>query len=192
MSRIMIIGSGGSGKSTFAKELGVILEKPVYHLDAYYWKPGWTPTPNDEWDQFLGQILSEDEWIIDGNYGRTLDLRMKRSDVIIFFDLSPWITTYRVIKRRIKYHGKTRADLNDGCPEQLDWNFVRWVWNFRKNKRPEILEKIHRNGLNKRIIIFKDRAEVSNCLKAIRVEGEGYFKERLYNPESSSHGAEIK
>lgn len=192
MSRIIIIGSGGSGKSTFAKELGDILGKPVYHLDAYYWKPGWIPTPNDEWDQFLNQILSEDEWIIDGNYGRTLDLRMKRSDVIIFFDLSPWITTYRVIKRRIKYHGKTRADLNEGCPEQLDWDFVKWVWNFRKNKRPEILEKIHRNGQNKRIIIFKHRAEVSNCLKAIRVEGERYFEERLNNREIFSHGVEMK
>ncbi|GAB6926278.1 DNA topology modulation protein [Paenibacillus sp. JCM 10914] len=161
MTRIMIIGSGGSGKSTFAAALGDKWQMPVYHLDAYYWKPGWTPTPNDEWDHFLDQIVSEDEWIIDGHYGRTLETRMNRSDIIIFFDLSPWITTYRVIKRRIKYHGKTRPDLNEGCPERLDWEFVKWTWNFRRDKRPGILQLLSKHGENKRIIIFKNKAEVT-------------------------------
>ncbi|WP_274362315.1 DNA topology modulation protein [Paenibacillus thermotolerans] len=177
MTRIMIIGSGGSGKSTFAAELGNVLQIPVYHLDAYYWKPGWVPTPNDEWDQFLNQLVQEDEWIIDGNYGRTLDIRMKKSDVIIFFDLSPWITTCRVIKRRITYHGKTRPDLHEGCPEKLDWNFIQWVWNFRKTKKPGILEMIRKCGKDKRVIVFQNIAQVRECLKSVKDKGEKYFEE---------------
>ncbi|MEK3910098.1 hypothetical protein [Paenibacillus sp. FSL H7-0331] len=85
-----------------------------------HWKPGWVPTPEDEWYQYQQELTQKDEWIIDGNYGRTLDIRLAEADTIIFFDLSRWITTYRIIKRRIQYHGKTRPDLTEGCPEQLD------------------------------------------------------------------------
>jgi adenylate kinase family enzyme len=180
LTRIMIIGSGGSGKSTFAAELGKLAQLPVYHLDAYYWRPGWVATPNEEWDQFLKQLVLEDEWIIDGNYGRTLEIRMNKSDVIIFFDLPPWITTYRVIKRRIKYHGKTRPDLNEGCPEQLDWDFIKWVWNFRRTRRPGILEKLRIHGEDKKIIIFKNTTEVRELLRAVKDNGVGYFREGEY------------
>jgi len=176
MTRIMIIGSGGSGKSTFATELGKLTQIPVYHLDAYYWRSGWVPTPNEEWDRFLEELVVQDEWIIDGNYGRTLEVRMKRSDVIIYFDLSPWITTYRVIKRRVTYHGKTRPDLQGGCPEKLDWEFLKWVWNFRRTRRPGILEKLRLYGTGKNIIIFNHVKEVRELLRAVRENGVGYFQ----------------
>jgi adenylate kinase family enzyme len=168
MKRVMIIGSGGSGKSTFASEFSDISKLPLYHLDAYYWKPGWIATPNDEWDAFQQELIRNNEWIIDGNYGRTIDIRMARADTIIFFDLSPWITTYRVIKRRIQYHGRTRPDLNEGCPEQLDWEFIRWVWNFRKHKRPAILEKLKIYEKEKSIIILRSPREVSNFLDQMK------------------------
>lgn len=120
MKKIALIGSGGSGKSTLARKLGDVTQLPVYHLDALHWKPRWIPTPEDEWHQFQQELTQKDEWIIDGNYGRTLDIRLAEADTIIFFDLSRWITTYRIIKRRIQYHGKTRPGLTEGCPEQLD------------------------------------------------------------------------
>ncbi|WP_438349999.1 DNA topology modulation protein [Paenibacillus sp. FA6] len=168
MERVMIIGSGGSGKSTLARKLSNITRLPLYHLDAYYWQPGWIATPNEEWDTFQQELILNNEWIIDGNYSRTLDIRIARADTIIFFDLSPWITTFRVIKRRIKYHGRTRPDLNEGCPEQLDWEFIRWVWNFRKHKRPAILDKLKIHEKDKNIIILRSFREVKSLLDQFR------------------------
>jgi len=172
MKRIMIIGSGGSGKSTFSRKLSEALGLPLYHLDAYYWKPGWIATPKQEWDEFLRELIQNDEWIIDGNYNRTIDIRISRADTIIFFDLPLWVTTYRIIKRRIKYHGRTRPDLNEGCPEQLDWEFIKWVWNFRKNKRPGILEKLKKYEKEKKIIILKTRKEVTNLIDQLNSKFE--------------------
>jgi len=176
MKRIMIIGSGGAGKSTFARQLGEILNLPVHHLDAYYWKPGWVPTPNNEWDNFQESLVQEKSWIIDGNYGRTHDIRMKQADVIILLDFSRWITVYRVIKRRIMYHGKTRPDLNENCPESFDLEFIKWVWSFKKTRIPGIMEKLMEYQ-NKKIMVLKSPKQVRRLLDKVREIGESYFRE---------------
>ncbi|OPA73799.1 AAA family ATPase [Paenibacillus selenitireducens] len=167
MKKIVIIGSGGSGKSTFSHKLGELTQLPVYHLDALYWKPGWIPTPKDEWDTFQKELILKNEWIIDGNYGRTLEIRMSEADTIIFFDLSRWVTTYRIIKRRIMYHGKTRPDLTEGCPERLDFKFIKWVWNFRRDSRPGIMDKLNKYAQSKKIIMLRTTAEVNSLLDHI-------------------------
>lgn len=95
-------------------------------------------------------------------------MRIARADTIIFFDLHPWITTFRVIKRRVTYHGKTRPDLNEGCPEQLDWKFILWVWHFRKHSRPRILELLSKYEKEKYILILKTPKEVRNELSQIQ------------------------
>ncbi|MNI13547.1 topology modulation protein [compost metagenome] len=92
----------------------------------------------------------KEKWIIDGHYGSSMDIRAQAADVVIFFDLSPWITTYRVLKRRIQYHGRTRADLNEGCPESIDWQFIKYTWNFRRDKRLIIIEKLKKYSKDKK------------------------------------------
>ncbi|MFD1674403.1 DNA topology modulation protein [Alicyclobacillus fodiniaquatilis] len=169
MKKIMIIGSGGSGKSVMARKLGDITKLPVYHLDALFWKPGWVATPNDEWDDMQKELIQRDEWIIDGMYNRTLDIRLSAADTVIFIDLPRWITTYRVIKRRVQYHGKTRPDLHDGCPEKLDWAFVKWVWNFPKNRRAIIMEKIQKHA-NKNVIILRSLKDIDELIEQAKRE----------------------
>ncbi|MFX3635169.1 MAG: DNA topology modulation protein [Candidatus Pristimantibacillus sp.] len=160
MKKIVVIGSGGSGKSTLARKIGDITKLPVYHLDALYWRSGWVATPHEEWDSVQRNLIQLDEWIIDGNYGRTLDIRMEAADTIVFFDLSRWVTTYRVLKRRVMYHGRSRPDLTEGCPEKLDMEFVRWVWNFRRDKRPAIVDKLNYYSNTKKIITLQSNSDV--------------------------------
>lgn len=169
MKRIMIIGSGGAGKSTLAKQLGEEFDLPVYHLDAYYWKPGWKPTSAEEWSSFQETLVQKESWIIDGNYGKTLDARLERAEVIILLDFSRWITVYRVLKRRIMYHGKTRPDLNKDCPESLDLEFMKWIWTFRKTRIPGIMEKLRKHE-EKKIIILKSPREVRKIVGLIKIE----------------------
>ena len=172
MKKVVIIGCGGSGKSTFARKLGEILHLPVYHLDALYWKPGWVATPNEEWERIQRELVQKDKWIIDGNYGRTLNIRLAEADTILFFDLSRWITTYRIFKRRIMYHGRTRPDLNEGCPEQLDFQFIKWVWNFRRDKRPGLIEALTTYRAAKKIIVLRKPSEVNKLLEQMQRKEE--------------------
>ncbi|MFC3801467.1 DNA topology modulation protein [Cohnella sp. GCM10012308] len=165
MERILIIGSAGSGKSTLAQRLGEQLNLPIIHLDRHYWKPGWIPTPNEEWDQFVIEATNQEQWIMDGNYSRTLNLRLKRADTVIFLDMPTWLCVYRIIKRRIRFHGKTRPDLNEGCPEKLDRVFFKWVWNYKKRSRASVLDQIMHFKDNKKIIIVKTRKEAKGIMK---------------------------
>ena len=84
VKRVMVIGCSGAGKSTLAIRLGRRLGLPVVHLDQRFWKPGWVETPDDEWDERMRELVAEERWVIDGNYGRTQVMRMERADTIIF------------------------------------------------------------------------------------------------------------
>ncbi len=185
--RIMIIGSGGAGKSTLAREMGQLLKLPVHHLDLHYWQPGWQAAPAHEWSEFLKKLVVEPEWIIDGNYGRTMDIRMEKADVIIFMDVSPWVAICRVFKRRLQYHGRSRPDLNAGCPERIDWEFVKYVGNFRKNKRPEIRQKLQ-EIVGAMIVIIRNSKEKKAFLKALSLEGADYFLHNQDTQESKTGG----
>ncbi|WP_195574561.1 DNA topology modulation protein [Paenibacillus sp. 1001270B_150601_E10] len=175
--KLIVIGSSGAGKSTFSRQLGELLQIPIYHLDLYFWQPGWVQTPHDEWVEFNQQLVQKEEWIIDGYYGRTLDIRLQAADVIVFFDLSPWVTTYRVIKRRIQYHGKTRPDLNEGCPESLDWPFIKLGWNYRRDKRPSIMNKLSEHSDHAKIVIIKSPKEAKSFLDKVKDAGARVFED---------------
>ncbi|RXZ77469.1 DNA topology modulation protein [Paenibacillaceae bacterium] len=164
MNRILVIGSGGSGKSTLSQKLSNILDLPVIHLDTYFWNPNWVSKPNEEWDKIVEQFTNEDHWIIDGNYSRTMDIRIKKADLIIFLDMPRLLCIYRIIKRRIMYHNKTRPDLNAECKEKLDWEFIKWVWNYRKRSRMNTLKKLEQIKEHQQVIILKTRKQVNEFI----------------------------
>lgn len=142
--RILVIGCSGAGKSTLSKELGKKLQLPVLHLDALYWNEGWVPTPKPVFREKLQRALMEEEWIIDGNFNSTIEMRAKYADLVIFLDYPNWLCLARVFKRRIMYHGKARPDMVEGCTEKLDWEFVKFIWTYSKKKRPGVFQMLDR------------------------------------------------
>jgi adenylate kinase family enzyme len=166
MKRIAIIGSGGSGKSTMARRIGETLDIHVYHLDELFWKPGWVGTSKVEQRNIQNELVKQPKWIVDGNYGGTMDIRLDAADTIIFLDIPRIICLYRIIKRRIHYRNKPRPDMAEGCEERLDFNFIKWVWNYPKEKKPEILAKLAVQK-NKKIIVFFSPKEVEKFLTQI-------------------------
>lgn len=143
MKKILVIGSGGSGKSEFSRKLGEHLNIEVFHLDSLYWKPGWGKTEADEWEAALSSVMNRDSWIMDGNYSGTLEMRLAACDSVIFLDLPRGTCLWRVIKRSIKYRGKSRPDMAEGCNERFSFEFLFWVWNYRKRSRLKVMKLLN-------------------------------------------------
>ena len=138
MKKILVIGCCGAGKSVLSRHLGAETGLPVYHLDQIWWLPGWVTKSREEFDRELSVILQRDEWIIDGNYQRTLPERLKYADTVIFLDYPRWLCIGRVLKRMIRFHGRLYSDSAPDCPEHFDLKFLLHVWNFQKTIRPGV------------------------------------------------------
>ena len=167
MQRILVIGSGGSGKSTVAKEIASRLHLPLIHLDALYWQPGWRATDKAAWERLVGELIAAPSWVLDGNYGGTLDVRLARCDTVVFLDLPRLICLWRVVKRRIEFGGRSRPDVAPGCPEQLTWEFVRWVWTYPGSRRPGILRRLDGLRADQRAIVLSSNQMVRRFLDGL-------------------------
>jgi adenylate kinase family enzyme len=117
---------------------------PVIHLDRLYWRAGWVPTPRETWLERQREVLAQEGWIIDGNYGSTMELRPVAADTVIFLDTPRLRCLWRVLKRVASYRSGTRPDMAEGCHERFDLEFLRWVWRHPVEQRPKILELLAR------------------------------------------------
>lgn len=140
--KLLLIGSGGAGKSTLSRRIAARTGLPVIHLDALYWNPGWVETPPAEWRNTVAALLQRDAWVMDGNYGGTLDMRLDACDSVVFLDLSPIVCLRRVLERRMRHRGESRPDMTPGCPEQLTVGFLAWIALYRLRRRKAILRRL--------------------------------------------------
>jgi adenylate kinase family enzyme len=170
MRRVMVIGSGGAGKSTFALRLGALLDIPVIHLDAEHWRPGWVEPPKEEWRRKVEGLVSGDAWVIDGNYSGTLPLRLAACDTVVFLDLPRAVCLWRALKRALAFRNTTRPDMAAGCPEKIDLKFLRWVWDYPSRTRPKVLELLGENSEGRRVVRLRSRAEVEKFLSDAAAE----------------------
>ncbi len=164
----MIIGCGGSGKSTLARQLGDLLNIPVLHLDYYYWKPNWEATEREEWERKVRQLIEQPAWIMDGNYGGTMEIRIARADTIIYLDRPRFLSLYRVIKRSLLNYGKNRPDMGPECYDHLSWEFLHYIYNYRRTRRPGILQKLAKVADHKKVLIFEQEKEIDQFLEELR------------------------
>ena len=158
MKRIMIIGCPGSGKSTFARELQKRTNLPLYYLDMLYWNADRTTVPKEEFRRRLREVLEKDMWIIDGNYGSTMEMRMAVCDTVIFLDYPTELCLAGIHARR----GKVRPDM-PWVETETDADFESFVRRFRDEKCPQIFALLERYR-EKEIFVFHDRDEAEAFL----------------------------
>ncbi len=179
MNRIMVMGvSAGVGKSTFAAKLGEQLNINVYHLDVLHWKPNWIEAPKEEFRASQKEIVAQDNWIIEGNYKSTYDIRAQKADTIIYLELPLIVCLYRVIKRWILNIGKARPDMGEGCKEKLDYEFLKFIvttYSSRKKKMESRFEAFRKTGPEKKIIRLKSKKEIKSYLE-LNEKGRGGHK----------------
>jgi len=158
MKKIMVIGCPGSGKSTFSRALSGKIKVPLYHLDMMYWNADKTTLEKSVFLKRLSLVLEKEEWIIDGNYSSTMDIRMAACDTVIFLDY-PLDVCLDGIKRRC---GKKRSDM-PWVETEADEEFIEFVKSYDKQQKPKVLELFEKHS-DKNIIILESREQADAFL----------------------------
>lgn len=161
MKRIIIIGCPGSGKSTFARKLHEMTRIPLHHLDMMYWNADKTVVERDVFLKRLNEALAGDEWIIDGNYGSTMEMRMAACDTVIFLDFAPEVCLDGIRSRT----GKPRPDMPWYEVEE-DSEFLEYVKGYNAEQRPTVVGLMEKYG-DKNVITFKSREEADEFLTRV-------------------------
>jgi adenylate kinase family enzyme len=135
MNRVLLIGPCGSGKSTLARELAPRMGLPLVHMDQMGWQAGWVETEKAELNARLAEVVAQDAWLIEGNYGSTLAPRLERADTVIYLDFPIRLCLWRLIRRVTTLRGQSRPDMPEGCPERFDAAFFWYVMNWNTGPR---------------------------------------------------------
>jgi adenylate kinase family enzyme len=165
MRKVLVLGCSGAGKSTLALQIGRISGLPVIHLDQHYWLPGWQEPGRETWLRTVLALIAQPRWVMDGNYGGTLVLRLAAADTAIFLDFPTRLCLCRVLRRVIGAFGRVREDMATGCPERFDLSFLRYVCRYRREDRSRHLATVQTFG--GRLIILCRPAEVAGFLHTL-------------------------
>lgn len=136
MQKIAICGCGGSGKSALARQLSTRLDLPVTHLDMVYYDQDWNPLSQEEFAAVQRQLVTGEEWILDGNYASTMPIRLAAADVVIFLDIHPLVCLWGILRRRRQHRGSD--ELSRHLRGNLNWGFVKYILGYRKTMRPKV------------------------------------------------------
>lgn len=167
MRRVIVIGGNGSGKTTFSVALAERLQLPLVHLDRLYWKGNWDHCTSEEFDTLLAQELEQPEWIIDGNFNRTIPVRLEACDTVFYFDFSTIRCLCGVLSRVIRNHGKCRFDMGGNCPDRFDWHFFGDVLRFNRRNRKRYRRMLSECA-GKQVVIFRNRRQVNSYLANLK------------------------
>lgn len=168
MDRVVIVGCSGAGKSTLARRLSERTGLPVIHLDSHFWRPGRQGMSRDEWKARVRALSAGPRWIIDGDFNRTLGLRLAVADTAIIVHAPRWLCLLRVIRRGLRYDGRPEDRLTDGC--RLDWKFLRDIWRYRRIHHPSVKRAVRRFKGN--VVKLRSTVEVDAFVASVRLRGD--------------------
>jgi adenylate kinase family enzyme len=168
MDRIAVIGCGGSGKTHLANQLAAVLDLPVTHLDAIYYDVDWKPLPQDKFADLQRNLVAEPRWLLEGNYAGTLPIRLAEADTVIFLDLHAITCLRGILQRRWRYRGGQHTA--DGVYDRITWNFVRYIWGYRKTMRPKVRRLLAEYGGNARLITVTSRLQAAALIARLRAQ----------------------
>ena len=171
--RINIVGSSGSGKSTAGKVIAKKLRYPYVELDEIHWKPNWTESTEEELSFNLKRSLEGESWVLDGNYSRTVPIKWKRVQLVVWLDLPYWLILCQVFSRTIR-RSVTKETLWAGNRESLGKAFfsrdsiIWWCLSNLRKVRRQYLAAMSDPGLGHiKFVRIRSRRELANFVAAL-------------------------
>ncbi len=168
--RILIIGCSGTGKSTLAQAIASLRGLTYVSMDRdIFWLPGWKSRPRPEAIALIEQAVAGPRWIMDGNSPGTLPLRLPRTELVIWRRPPRHVALRGVISRWLRYRGRSRPEMAPGCPERLDWKFLRYIWTFERDEAPQFQEMLARHGGHVPVVTLKSYRDGEELLSRLRI-----------------------
>lgn len=168
--RLLILGSPGAGKSTLARRIAASTGLPLVHLDRLYWQPGWLEPEREAWLARLREELAKPAWIMDGNYGATLEERLHFADAALVLDYPMLLCLRRALWRVLSTRGRVRTDMGRDCPEHFDAEFLAYIVRFRQAQRTALLSAVrHFRGSKLILTSPRQRARIGEFLQCGKI-----------------------
>ncbi|MGI8336122.1 topology modulation protein [Actinomadura scrupuli] len=172
LRRTVVVGCGGSGKTTFARRLGALLGSPVVHLDVVYRDSGRRPLPGDRFAALQRELVASPRWVIEGDHTSTLPIRLRRADTVVFLDLPPavclWGITRRLLGGAVRGRAGRRAQ-RAGVDDRITWEFLRYVWSYRRRTAPRVRELIAEHAGDAQVHVVPSRRAADALLARLPV-----------------------
>lgn len=166
--RICVVGCSGSGKSTLSQTQCRLLNLTYISMDRdVFWLPGWKLRPRSEAIELIKGFVAGERWIIDGNSPGTLPTRLARADLVIWMRPKRFVSIYGVLSRWLKHRGTVRPEMAEGCPEKIDWDFLKYVWNFEAKEVPQFQEQFEQARDDLAVIVVTSRRQSAELLSEL-------------------------
>lgn len=168
-NRVMVVGCSGGGKSTLSLKLCGRFSLPFVSMDRdFFWLSGWKARPRDEQRALISEKITDERWLMDGSNPSSFDLRLPRTDIVLWVRMPRWRCVLGVYRRALKTYGKTRAEMAAGCVEQWpDREFLSYIWNFERKHAPIFMRNFELYGPQVPVLVLKSRREVSQLLDLV-------------------------
>jgi len=164
-NRILVTGCPGGGKSALARALSASLGLSYISMDRdFYWLPGWKKRDRSDIDRLISEVVAQERWIMDGTGLGSFHLRLPRADLVIWLRLPRVVCLWRAISRTIRYRGRNRPEMPEGCPERLTPDMVGYIWNFERHAAPKIKAAFQQFGPDVPVLQLKSRRQVRELL----------------------------
>ncbi|WP_039844823.1 AAA family ATPase [Rhizobium gallicum] len=163
--RVLVIGCSGGGKTTLARTIATRFSLPFISMDReFFWLPGWVARARPQQRALIAERIKRDRWIMDGTNTSSFDLRLPRADIVLWVRMPRLICVWGAVSRWLKWIGRTRPEMTPGCPEKVDLEFLRYIWNFEKKHSPMVLAAMAAHGPDVPVLQLKSRHQMRELL----------------------------
>jgi len=164
-NRILVMGCSGGGKSTLSQKIAARFGLTYVSIDRdVLWLPGWVERAKDEQRAIIAARVQEERWILDGTNPSTFDVRLPRTDFVIWVRMPRLLCVWGAVSRWIKWMGRTRPEMAPGCIEKVDWQFLRFIWTFEEKFAPRVLAGLAQHGPDVPVLQLTSRRQMNELL----------------------------